>query len=180
MKKKSTRLFALIGFLITIGAVGAMQYFSTAKKGQVTEEAAEAVGAAANAAIDWTKDRSERTVEVATLLAQTPQVVTIRAQLTMQGASKLSEVCASLPRVRDAMNVLMFDRVRASLRSGEAVDLAIYEGPLKAALNHGSEQPTVDRLRLSLGNATGTDYGCTERSARRGGADTPAPHENAH
>jgi hypothetical protein len=180
MKKKSTRLFAIVAFLVTIGAVGALQYFNNAKKGQVTEDAAEAVGAAANAVSDWTRDRSERTVEVATLLAQTPRVITIRAQLTMQGASRLSEVCASLPRVRDAMNVLMFDRVRASLRAGEAVDLAPYEGPLKTALNRGSEPPMVDRLRLSLGNAAGTDSGCTERSARRGPPETSAPHENAH
>src|SRR6185436_445111 len=153
MKKRSTRLFAMVAFLITIGAVGAMQYFGNAKKGQVTEDAAEAVGAAANAVSDWAKDRSERTVEVVTLLGQTPQVITIRAQLTMQGAAKLSEVCASLPRVRDAMNVLMFDRVRASLKAGEAVDLAVYEAPLKRALNRGADQPTVDRLRLSLGSA---------------------------
>jgi flagellar basal body-associated protein FliL len=179
MKKKSTRLLAIVAFLITIGAVGAMQYFSNAKKGQVTEDAAEAVGAAANAAIDWAKDRSERTVEVVTLLRQTPQVVTIRAQLTMQGAAKLSEVCASLPRVRDAMNVMMFDRVGASLNAGEPVDLARYEGPLKSALNRGSDRPTVDRLRLSLGNAATGDSGCTERSARRGG-DAPSPHESAH
>jgi flagellar basal body-associated protein FliL len=179
MKKKSTRLFALVAFLITIGAVGAMQYFGNAKKGQVTEDAAEAVGAAANAAMDWAKDRSERTVEVVTLLGQTPQVITIRAQLTMQGAAKLSEVCASLPRVRDAMNVLMFDRVRASLKAGEAVDLAVYETPLKRALNRDAEDPTVDRLRLSLGNAASADAGCTERSARRG-PDSPSAHENAH
>jgi len=121
MKKRSTRLFAMVAFLITIGAVGAMQYFGNAKKGQVTEDAAEAVGAAANAVSDWTRDRSERTVEVVTLLGQSPQVITIRAQLTMQGAARLSEVCASLPRVRDAMNVLMFDRVRATLKAGETV-----------------------------------------------------------
>jgi len=179
MKKKSTRLVAMVAFLITIGAVGAMQYFGNAKKGQVTEDAAEAVGAAANAVSDWAKDRSERTVEVVTLLGQSPQVITIRAQLTMQGAGKLSEVCASLPRVRDAMNVLMFDRVRATLKAGETVDLAVYEAPLKRALNRGADQPTVDRLRLSLGSAASADSGCTERSARRG-PDAPSPHETAH
>ena len=177
MKRKSNRLLALVAFLITVCAVGAMQYFNKAQKGQVTENAAEAVGAAASAAIDWAKDRSERTVEVVTLLGQTPQVVTIRAQLTMQGASRLSEVCASLPRVRDAINVMMFDRVRETLRAGNGVDMASYEAPLKAVINRGYEQPTVDRIRLSLGNAAMGDSGCTERSARRGGPDTP--HESA-
>ena len=64
--------------------------------------------------------------------------------------------------------------------AGEAVDLAVYEDPLKAALNRGSDQPTIDRLRLSLGNAAGTDSGCTERSARRGAPETAPFHENAH
>ena len=172
MNKKFTRLIALLAFLITIGAVGAMQYANMAKKGEATEDAAEAVGAAANAALDWAKDRSERSIEVVTLIGQTPQVVTVRARLTMQGASRLSEVCASLPRVRDTINLMLFDPMRASLRDGgDNLDLAAYEGPLKAALNRAYKEAAVERIRLSLGNAAMADSGCTERSAHPGRAD---------
>jgi flagellar basal body-associated protein FliL len=179
MNKKSTRLLAMLAFLFSIGAVGAMQYFNASKKGDVTEDAAEAVDAAATAALDWTKDRSERTVEVVTMLGQTPEIVTVRTVLTVQGASKLSEVCASLPRVRDSINLMLFDRVRATVVRGGQIDLASYEGPLKAALNRVYHTPTVDRVSLSLGNAAMGDSGCTERSARRGSGPN-APLESDH
>lgn len=177
MKKKSTRMLAMVAFLISIGAVGGLQYFKTGKKGQITEDAADAVGAAATAALDWTRDRSERTVEVVTVVDQSPQVMTIRAVLTMQGASKLSEVCATLPRVRDSINVLLYDRLRGGVAAGGQIDLARYEGSLKAALNRSYESPAVDRVRLSFGNAAIGDSGCTERSARRGGG-SDAPRES--
>ena len=106
------------------------------------------------------------------MVGQTPQVVTVRALLTMQGASRLSEVCASLPRVRDTINGMLFDPVRQKLRSGEgSLDLASYEGPLKTALNHAYKEDAVARVRLSRGNAAMADSGCTERSAHKGGGE---------
>jgi flagellar basal body-associated protein FliL len=171
MNKKLTRLLALLAFLITVGVVGFMQYMNMSKKGEVTEDAAEAVGAGVNAALDWAKDRSERSIEVVTLIGQTPQVVTVRAQLTMQGASRLSEVCASLPRVRDTINGMLFETVRDKLNGGGRIDLVAYEEPLKAALNHAYKEDAVERVRLSRGNAAMGDTGCTERSAHRGGGE---------
>jgi flagellar basal body-associated protein FliL len=185
MKKKSTRLLAVLAFVVTIAAVGAMQYFNTAKKGQATEEAAEAVGAAANAALDWAKDTSPRNVEVVTLVGQTPQVITVRTLLTMKGPAKLSEVCASLPRVRDAINVMLFDGMRESLRRNggfASFDLVSYETPLKEALNRSYDEPTIDQVRLSRGNAAMGDTGCTEKSARKGGGgggEHEKPHQTA-
>lgn len=182
MKKKSSRLLALLAFVLVVGVVGAMQYFNTAKKGEATEDAAEAVAGAANAALDWAKDTSERRVEIVSLIGQGPQVVTIRAMLTMRGPSKLSEVCASLPRVRDAINVMLFDGMRASLVTGRdsgSFDLASYEVPLKDALNRTYDEKMIDRVRLSRGNAAMSDAGCTEKSARRGGGHDN-PEESAH
>jgi flagellar basal body-associated protein FliL len=182
MKKKSTRLLAVLAFVITIAAVGASQYFNTAKKGQATEEAAAAVGAAANAALEWANDTRPRNVEVVTLVGQTPRVVTVRTLLTMKGPSRLSEVCASLPRVRDAINVMLFDRMRDALRGSggfASFDLVSYETPLKEALNRTYDEPTIDQVRLSRGNAAMGDSGCTEKSARRGGGEHEKPHESA-
>jgi flagellar basal body-associated protein FliL len=178
MKKKSTRLLAVLAFVVTIAAVGAMQYFNTAKKGQATEEAAAAVGAAANAALEWANDTRPRN-------GQTPQVITVRTLLTMKGPAKLSEVCASLPRVRDAINVMLFDGMRESLRRNggfASFDLVSYETPLKEALNRSYDEPTIDQVRLSRGNAAMGDTGCTEKSARKGGGgggEHEKPHQTA-
>jgi hypothetical protein len=173
MNKKLTRLLALLAFLITVGVVGFMQYMNMAKKGRVTEDAAEAVGAGVNAALDWAKDRSERSIEVVTMIGQTPQIVTVRAVLTMQGATRLSEVCASLPRVRDTINAMLFDPMRASLRGGGGgnIDLPAYEDSLRAALNQAYKGDAIERVRLSRGNAALADTGCTERSAQKGHAE---------
>jgi hypothetical protein len=178
MKKRLNRLLALLGFLIAIGVIGGMQYMKSGdNRGKATEAAADAVAGAATAALEWTQDRSERTVEVVTLLGQTPTVVSVRAQLIMRGASRLSAVCASLPRIHDAITVLLFDKLRGEIAAGRALDpieLARFEGRVKEMLNRAYEEPTIELVRLSPGNAAMGDAGCTDKNSRRPGQERAA------
>jgi hypothetical protein len=177
MKKRLTRVLAIIGFLFAIGAVGAQQYLAMTD-GKPHVEAAEAVANVANAALDWTNDRGERHVEVVLLIGQTPNIVSVRALLTMRGGSHLSAVCATLPRVHDAINLMLFDQIRDGIVKGYpggGVELAAYEAPLKERLNRSYDEPTIETLRLSRGNAAMGDSGCTDKNARR-----DKPQEAAH
>jgi hypothetical protein len=171
MKKRFTRLLAALGFLAAIGAVGGMQYFNSGdNRGKATEAAADAVGAAANAALELTRDRSERTVEVVALMGQAPTVVSVRALLTMRGANKLSAVCASLPRIHDAITVLLFDKLRQDIAAGRGIDpvqLAAHETRLLDMLNRSYDEPTIDLVRLSPGNSALSDGGCTDKNSRK-------------
>ena len=180
MKKRTTRLLAIVGFLFAIGAVGAQQYFAMTDP-KPHEEAAEAVANAANAVSDWANDRGERSVEVVLLIGQTPNIVSVRALLTMEGGGHLSTVCATLPRVHDAINLMLFDQIRDGIvkgRAGGGVDLASYEAPLKERLNRAYEEPPIEAIRLSRGNAAMGDWGCTDKNARRDKGDKP--QESAH
>jgi hypothetical protein len=180
MKKRFNRLLAILGFLVAIGVVGAMQYFSSGdNRGKATEAAADAVAGAANAAYEWTQDRSERTVEVVTLLGQAPTVVSVRAMLTMRGANKLSAVCASLPRIHDAITVLLFDKLRTDIVAGRGIDgvqLAAYEPRLRDMLNRTYDVPTIELVRLSPGNAAMGDAGCTDKNSRKPGTEKASAH----
>jgi hypothetical protein len=180
MKKRFSRLLAVLGFLIAIGAVGGMQYFNSGdNRGKATEAAADAVAGAANAAFEMTRDRSERTIEVVALMGQAPTIVSVRAHLTMRGADRLSAVCASLPRIHDAITVLLFDKLRKDIAAGRGIDtveLAAYEARLREMLNRTYDEPTIDLVRLSPGNSAMGDGGCTDKNSRKPGTEKASAH----
>ena len=169
--KRIGKLLGILGFVAAVAAIGFNFYFNTDDRGKATEAAAEAVADAAAAAVEWTMDRTERTVEVVALLGQGPSNIAVTATLTVKGARNLSAVCASMPRVHDAINVILFDGVRNGLSAGRApaaAELASFEPQLKDALNRSYETPAVEAVRLApaprrvLG-----DSGCNERAVAR-------------
>jgi hypothetical protein len=163
--------------LACAGTFGVVQYLHSKDRGRATEEAADAIADAANAAVDWTRDKTPHTVDVYAFFGEgrvggRPAVIAVRAQVTAIGQRRMSELCAAMPTVRDAMNTLLFDRIHSLARAHAGLDpamLADYAPALKAEINRAMVQPLVDRIEISLGNpAAATDEACKpDRNAQR-------------
>ena len=164
--------------LLTAASVfGGMQYLHSKNRGQATEEAADAIANAANAAVDWTRDKTPRTIDVVAFFGEGPvagraSYFAVRARLTAVGAQRMSEVCSAMPRVRDAMNTLLFDSVHRAMDAHRALDrrvLAANEPRLQAEINRGFDGPIISKVSLELSiPAALAESGCkTEKNASR-------------
>lgn len=175
--KRFIRYFALLIFLIGMSVYGVIEYLHSKDQGHATEEAANAIGNAADAVADWTRDRTPHHVNVVAFFGQAPMrghvgVLAVRATVTAIGAPRMNEVCDSMPVVRDALNEVLFDRVHQALDAHRPLDnatLRSYEPALMSAINHELSVPAVAGVRLAFAAPhVFSDTGCKiEHSASR-------------
>jgi hypothetical protein len=171
------KYLVLLALLSGLSVFGVIQYLHSKNRGHATEEAADAIASAANAAVDFTRDKTPRRVDVIAFFGEGPvggrvSYFAVRARLTAIGGPRMSEVCASMPLVRDALNTVLFDRVHRSLDAHRALDattLVGYEPRLQDEINRAFGAPVVAEVKLTLANpASLADSGCkAEHSASR-------------
>jgi hypothetical protein len=174
------------------GALGLMRYMSGEGQGRTTEIAANAIVDAANAAARWTEDRTEHSVSVVNVMGQArgqgglTGPVVVHTMIVTRGGSRLSNLCASLPRVRDAINVLLADRVGQALRTGATLgpkDLAPYKERLRAVLNRTADEESVESVTFALRSAYDVrESGCNEstKSPQHAEATKPSHGDSKH
>ena len=118
---------------------------------------------------DWARDRTPRKVDVGAYFGEGPMgahagIFAVRATVTAIGAHRLSEVCAAMPVVRDAMNSVLFDRVNRALDAHRGLDdatLAAYAPRLKDRINRAMGTSVVAAVKLDrAGLAALNDAGC--------------------
>jgi len=175
--KKFHKLAGLAVLLIVGIGLGLTQYLDLGKRGETTEAAANAIMDAASAAASWAADKSQHRVEIVNLMGHARGrdwngPVAVQAVLIVDKSAGLSAVCASLPRVRDSMNLLLSDRISHALRTGAKLspdDVAAQGDRLKAMLNRAFSNEPIAEVRLALRNDyDGVEIGCTDpRSAQR-------------
>jgi hypothetical protein len=183
MKKMYKPLMG-IALLFVLGAAWFLHYMMGDSRGHVTEMAADALVDAAKTAASWTEDRTEYKISIHTLMGQgrpgaaVGSTLVVQATLSTRGAERRAAICASLPKVRDAINVLLADRFAQALERDRPVpdaELDSYDGRLKAALNRAIEEGIVEHVALSTHTALNNrDAGCTSPKAQKDG--TTAGH----
>ncbi len=170
--KRVMKLSALLLLLFAGGGFGLWQYMQAGDQGQAAEAAAAAVVTAANAAAQWTKDRSTHEVSVVNMMGtgrgggiDGPFVVEVR--LSVKGGANLSALCAALPRVHDAINVVLADRVNDVLRARAplaADSFAAYAETLRARLNRAIAPDAVSEAQVIVHSARNMqERGCNDR-----------------
>ena len=175
---KKFKKLALLAVLLVVGiGLGLTQYLDLGKRGETTERAANAIMDAASAAASWAADKSQHRVEIVNLMGHARGrdwngPVAVQAVLIIDKSAGLSAVCASLPRVRDSLNLLLSDRITHALRTGAPLsgeDVEAQGDRLKAMLNRTLENEPIAEARLALRNDyDGVEIGCTDpRSAQR-------------
>ncbi len=175
--KRLVKYLALLILLSGVSVFGVIQYLHSKNRGQATEEAADAIAGAANAAIDWARDKTPRQVDVIAYFGEGQVgrhagIFAVRATLTAIGAARLSEVCAGMPQVRDAMNTVLFDSVHGALESRHALDdatLAGYAPRLADEINRSFGGLVVSAVKLGrAAPSVLADAGCKSgRTASR-------------
>ena len=163
--KRSSKFAGILALLFGVGGFGFSKYMSADDQGRTTEVATQAIVDVANAAARWAADRSDYTVAVVNRVGQgrvgdeREAPMAVRAELAVRGGSGLSSLCASLPRVRDAMNAVLADRMVKALR---------------AAINRVVEGGPIARVRLSIRRASGAmESGCTDGAKTANNAPPP-------
>jgi hypothetical protein len=175
---KRFKRLALLAVLLVVGiGLGLTQYLDFGKRGETTERAATAIMDAASTAANWASDKSKHRVEIVNLMGHGRGgdwngPVAVQAVLIVDKSAGLSAVCASLPRVRDAVNILLSDRISHALRTGGSLSAQEVEAQgdrLKSMLNRSFENEPIAEAILTLRNDyNAVEVGCTDpRSAQR-------------
>jgi hypothetical protein len=187
--KRSIKFAGVMLIVIGILALGISQYMSQDERGRTTEMASGAVAAVADAAARLTADNNEYTLVVANRVGigrvggdrEAPMAV--QATLSVRGSDKMMRVCATLPRVRDAINGVITDRIGPKLRAGRplAPDELAAEGEiLRAALNRLAESgDSFAHVRIVLKSAYDVqETGCNDatKTANASNGAAPARH----
>ncbi len=167
--KRLLKYFLPLILLVGGSTFGLIEYLHSKNRGQATEEAADAIGSAASAVADWARDKTPRQVDVVAYFGEAQVggragILAVRATVTTVGAQRLSELCAAMPAVRDAMNSVLFDRVNRALDVHRGLDdttLAAYAPRLKDRINRAMGRSVVAAVKLDrAGPAALNDAGC--------------------
>ncbi len=172
--KRFIKLAVLLFLVFGVGGFGLWRYMQAGDQGQAAEAAADAMVNAANAAAEWARDSSTHQISVVNLMGTSraggidgPFVV--EARLAVKGGARMSELCAALPRVRDAINAVLVDRVGDMLRRGTPLapdSFAAYDAALRDRLNREIAAGAVSQVRLVVHSA---------RDVREGGCKDLKP-----
>ena len=175
--KRFVKYIVLLVLLIGGATFGIVRYLHSKDQGHATEVAADAIGDAADAVAAWARDKTPRHVDVLAYFGEGPVgghvgLFAVRATVTAVGAGHLSEVCAGMPVVRDALNTVLFDRVHKALDERRPLDasaLAAYAPAVETEINRAFNEKVVDQVQLALAAPSPlNDTGCkAERAASR-------------
>lgn len=145
----------ILPLLLIAGCGGGVWfYLNSAPKGETTEAAANAVASAASAYANWAKDKTAHTIEVTSIILTSgaggrQEKVAVRAVLHVTGSSDLNKICRSMPKIRDAMTMILTGHVTPNLDGG--AELAAYDERLRDQINGVLKTKMVTALRLSKG-----------------------------
>jgi hypothetical protein len=183
--KRSIKFGGVMLIVFGILALGISQYMSQEERGRTTEMASDAMAAVAGAAARLTADNNEYTLVIANRVgigrvgADREAPMAVQAMLSLRGSDKLMRVCATLPRVRDAINGVIMDRIGPKLRAGRplAPDELAAEGEiLRAALNRLVESDSFAHVRIVLKSAYDVqENGCNEATKTANASNGAAP-----
>ena len=172
--------------LLVFGAIGLgySQYMSHEERGRTTDLAANAISAVANAASRITADNTIYTIVVSTRVGQghvgdRDIPMSVQATISLRGSGALSDLCVSIPRVRDTLNAALTDHLVPKLRSGQPIlpDQLVADGTkVRDSLNRLVQGDAVSVVRLVVRPAMeAQDAGCSDRT-RTANAGSPPPH----
>jgi hypothetical protein len=150
--------------LLLFGMIAAVisQYISGDNKADTAEKASEAVSAVSKAAGRLTSGRTIYNVTVVNRVGQgrvgldREVAIAVQVTLSVRGSGGLSDVCASLPRVRDAINARIADSITPKLRSRRVLaadELAENSEDVRAAVNEVVEDEAIVKVKLVLRSA---------------------------
>lgn len=181
------KFWKITGALVLIlgaGGLGYSQYMSHEERGRTTELAANAISAVTSAASRMTADNTIYTVVVSTRVGQGHTgdrdiPMSVQATINLRGSSALSDICVSIPRVRDTVNAALTDHLVPRLRSGQAIlpDQLVADGAkVRDSLNRLVQGDAVSTVRLLVRPAMDAqDSGCSDRT-RTANAGGPPHH----
>jgi len=175
------KIFGVLLLLFGMIAFAVSQYISHEDKTRTTEMATDAFSAVSKTAGRLT---SGRTLYIVTVVNRVGQgrvgldrevPVVVQVSLSVRGSGGLSDVCGSLPRVRDAINTTIADSIAPRLRSRRVLaadELAENSEAVRAALNKLVEDDAVVSVRLVLRSAfDAQEAGCNDNKTANS-----APH----
>ncbi len=177
--KRFTKLGGLLLVVVLIGGFGLWKYMEAGDQGRAAEVAADAMVNVANAAAEWASDRSTHEVTIVNLMGNSrgPGIdgpVVIEARLAVKGGANLSDLCGALPRVHDAINAVLADRVGSALRAGANLtqdSFASYGDVLRDRLNRVVAAGAVTDAQVILRSARNMgEHGCNDAQAKRADA----------
>jgi hypothetical protein len=166
----------IVGLLVLVaGGIGLAisQYMSREEKSHTTDVAAGAFAAVADAANRMATDRTTYAVEVTARMGvgrvgDREEEMTVVAAIAVRGSANLSDICTSLPRVRDSVNAAVGDRIRLGLRDSAQIkpdELSVAARAVLASLNRLLQSGAVTAVRLSLKPTRETqDSGCNTKT----------------
>jgi hypothetical protein len=169
------RLMKFIGIMLLVLcmlALGLSQWMSHDDRNRTADMASDAITAMTSAATRLTSDRKQYTVVVVNRVGVGRVVVereipmSVQAVVSVRGSGSLDHVCATMPRVRDAINTVIADRVGPKLRTGRTLaadELADDGDALRGVLNRLVEDNAIESVRLTLVSAfDAQESGCVD------------------
>ena len=170
--KRTIKFAGAMLIVAGILALGISQYMSQDERGRTTEIASGALSAVGAAAARLTADNDEyllvvtNRVGIGRVGTEREAPIVVQAVLSVRGSDRLTRICATLPRVRDAINGVITDRIGPKLRAGRALapdELAAEGEILRAALNRLVHADTFSQVRVVLKEAYDVqEGGCSE------------------
>jgi hypothetical protein len=170
---KCWRIVGALVLVLGAGGLGYSQYMSHEQRGRTTDLAADAISAVASAASRMTVDSTIYTIVVSTRVGQghvgdRDIPMSVQATISLRGSSALSDMCVSLPRVRDTVNAALTDHLVPKLRSGLPIlpDQLVADGTkIRDSLNRLVQGEAVSAVRLLVKPAMDAqDSGCSDRT----------------
>jgi hypothetical protein len=182
--KRTLKVTGAMLIVFGVIALGISQYLSQDDRGRTTEIASDALSAVGAAATRLTADNNEYQLVVANRVGmgrvgtEREVPMAVQAVLSVRGGDKLSRVCATMPRVRDAINGVITDRIGPKLRAGRVLapdELAAEGEILRAALNRLVQGDAFSRVRIVLKGAHDVqEGGCHETTKTANAGISPA------
>jgi hypothetical protein len=160
--KRTLKLAGAMLIVVGVIALGISQYISQDERGRTTEIASGALSVVGAVAARLSADNNEYQLVIANRVGMgrigtEPEApMAVQAVLSVRGGDTLSRVCATMPRVRDAINGVVTDRIGPKLRAGRVLapdELAAEGEILRAALNRLVQAEAFSRVRIVLKGA---------------------------